>query len=93
MATCLAAVQYVKQKQLVPQDAAVDATELSEGSINYMFFLSSAAVGSKLRTSLLLKHAPPYVKSLGEGAFPLSQVGGDAWRKPRSWREGTVTLP
>ena len=68
----------------------LSATELSDGQINYVFKICAhplhgdaadckppavAHVDARLaRRCLVLKHAPPYVKSLGEGVFPLDQA-------------------
>ena len=45
---------------------------IDDGAINSVFAVHSDGGGG--RASLLLKQAPPYVRSVGE-SFPLSQVG------------------
>jgi 5-methylthioribose kinase len=67
------------------------ACELCEGQINFVFrvcmgedLVHEDSNGSRMACGaspacIVLKHAPPYVKSLGEGTFPLDQVVLSLW--------------
>lgn len=72
--TAHAALTFVDkhQKQLLGQPAT-SACSLFEGRINYVYRVCTCDVGLQ-QTCVLLKFCPPYVRSLGVGVFPLSQV-------------------